>query len=251
MATWVLTDLAHDLWVESFVFDHQPLGPVEGSHCSVSKRRLRGGRREGVDLVEVDNGLLSFAVIPTRGMGLWRGSCQGTRLGWDSPVADGPINPAFVNLSGLGGLGWLDGFDELLARCGLAWSGAAFEIKSKNSDGSESNTTFGLHGKIANTPASYLAVHISAEPPHEIVIEGHVEESHLFGPQVRMITKITTSPGSNRLVVRDEFVNLKDQPMEMQVLYHWNFGPPLLEEGSRFTAPLRTITPRDRARWRV
>jgi len=25
----------------------------------------------------------------------------------------------------------------------------------------------------------------------------------------------------------------------------WNFGPPLLEEGSRFAAPLRTITPRD------
>jgi len=31
----------------------------------------------------------------------------------------------------------------------------------------------------------------------------------------------------------------------MQVLYHWNFGPPLLEEGSRFAAPFRTITPRD------
>ena len=26
----------------------------------------------------------------------------------------------------------------------------------------------------------------------------------------------------------------------MQVLYHWNFGPPFLEEGSRFVAPIRT-----------
>ena len=184
-------------------------------------------------------------------MNLWRASYQGIRLGWDSPVADGPVNPAFVNLSGLGGLGWLDGFDELLARCGLAWSGAPFEIKTTQPDGSESNTTFGLHGKIANTPASYLAVHVADQPPHEVVIEGHVEESHLFGPQVRMITRISTVPGSNRLVVRDEFVNLKDQPMEMQVLYHWNFGPPLLEEGSRFAAPLRTITPRDLGPWRV
>ena len=72
-----------------------------------------------------------------------------------------------------------------------------------------------------------------------------MDESHLFGPQVRMITKVSTVPGSSRLVVRDEFVNLKDQPVEMQVLYHWNFGPPLLEPGSRFAAPLRTITPRD------
>ena len=90
------------------------------------------------------------------------------RLGWDSPVADGPVNPAYVNLSGLGGLGWLDGFDELLARCGLAWSGAPFEVKSRKPDGSESNTTFGLHGKIANTPASYLAVHVADQPPHEV-----------------------------------------------------------------------------------
>ena len=46
--------------------------------------------------------------------------------------------------------------------------------------------------------------------------------------------------------MRDEFVNRKDQPVEMQVLYHWNFGPPFLEEGSRFVAPLKTVTPRDR-----
>ncbi|HMF36979.1 MAG TPA: DUF4432 family protein [Isosphaeraceae bacterium] len=84
---------------------------------------MRGGRREGVDLIEVSNGHLAFSVIPTRGMGLWRGSCLGNRLGWSSPVTDGPVNPPFVNLCGLGGLGWLDGFDELLARCGLAWSG--------------------------------------------------------------------------------------------------------------------------------
>ena len=50
-------------------------------------------------------------------------------------MADGPVNPAFVNLSGLGGLGWLDGFDELLARCGLALEWRPFEIKTKQPDG--------------------------------------------------------------------------------------------------------------------
>ena len=34
----------------------------------------------------------------------------------------------------------------------------------------------------------------------------------MFGPQIRMETPITTVPGSNQLVVRDEFENLKDQP---------------------------------------
>ena len=94
-----------------------------------------------MDLIQVSNGPLEFSIVPTRGMNIWKGSHLGHRLGWDSPVADGPVNPAFVNLSGLGGLGWLDGFDELLARCGLVWSGAPFEVKALKPDGSESHTT--------------------------------------------------------------------------------------------------------------
>jgi hypothetical protein len=245
MASFVLTDVAQDVWVESFTTDEKTPGLTMPAGCSISKRRLRGGRRDGVDLIEVSNGPFWFAVVPTRGMGLWKAGYDGQRLGWESPVKDGPVHPALVNLMALGGLGWLDGFDELLARCGLAWSGAPFEVKQTKPDGSESHTTFGLHGKIANIPASYVAVHVDDEPPHEIAVEGHVEEWHLFGPQIRMSTRISTTPGSNRITVRDEFVNLKDQPVEMQALYHWNFGPPVLEEGARFVAPVRMMSPRD------
>ncbi len=92
-----------------------------------------------------------------------------------------------------------------------------------------------------------MAVHVDASPPHEITVEGHVEETRVFGPQIRMETCITTVPGSNQLVVRDEFKNLKDQPVEMQLLYHWNFGPPFLEAGARFQAPIKSVTPRDGA----
>jgi Domain of unknown function (DUF4432) len=245
MPTFILDDESSEVWLESFAVDATGLGLGAGFPWSVKKQRLRGGRRDGVDLIVVDNGALRFSVVPTRGMGLWKGWFDGNRLGWDSPVTDGPIHPAFVNLAAVGGLGWLDGFDELLARCGLENNGAPFEVKTVKPDGSESHATFGLHGKIANLPATYVAVHVGAEPPHEIVVEGHVQESRLFGPGIRMETRITTTPGSNFLVVRDEFVNLKDQPVEMQVLYHWNFGPPFLDEGARFLAPTKSVTPRD------
>jgi hypothetical protein len=245
MSTFVLTDVSSDVWQENFTVDAKAMGLGEDLPWSVTKHRLRGGRRDGVDLIVVDNGALRFSIVPTRGMGLWKGWYDGNRLGWDSPITDGPIHPSLVNLAAVGGLGWLDGFDELLARCGLENNGAPYEVKTVKSDGSESNTTFGLHGKIANIPASYVAVHVDAEPPHEIVVEGHVDESRVFGPQVRMISKIATVPGSNTLVVRDEFVNLKDQPVEIQVLYHWNFGPPFLGPGARFVAPIKSVTPRD------
>jgi Domain of unknown function (DUF4432) len=245
MSTFVLTDVSSEEWQESFSIDATAMGLAEAYPWSVKKHRLRGGRRDGVDLIVVDNGALRFSIVPTRGMGLWNGWYDGNRVGWDSPVTDGPVHPSLVNLAAAGGLGWLDGFDELLARCGLENNGAPFEVKTVKPDGTESNTTFGLHGKIANIPASYVAVHVGTEPPHEIVIEGHVAESRLFGPQVRMVTKIATVPGSNTLVVRDEFINLKEQTVEIQVLYHWNFGPPFLGPGSRFVAPIKSVTPRD------
>jgi len=245
MPTFTLTDVSSDVWMQDFSVDAPALGLDTAVSWSVKKHRLRGGRRDGVDLIVVDNGALRFSVVPTRGMGLWNGWYDGNRVGWDSPITDGPVHPSLVNLAAAGGLGWLDGFDELLARCGLENNGAPFEVKTVKPDGRESNTTFGLHGKIANIPASYVAVHVAADPPHEIVVEGHVDEARLFGTQVRMVTRIATLPGSNKLVVRDEFVNLKEQPVEIQILYHWNFGPPFLGAGSRFLAPIKSVTPRD------
>jgi len=245
MPTFILTDVSSDVWTESLTIDATALGLGQDWPWFVNKERLRGGRRDGVDLIVVDNGLLRFSIVPTRGMGLWKGWFQGNRLGWDSPVTDGPVHPALVNLSRLGGLGWLDGFDELLARCGLENNGAPFEVKTVKPDGSESHTTFGLHGRIANIPASYVAVQVAAEPPHEIAVLGHVDETRMFGLGIRMATRIATVPGSNSLTIRDEFINLKDQPAPMQVLYHWNFGPPFLGEGSRFAAPIKSVTPRD------
>jgi hypothetical protein len=169
-------------------------------------------------------------------MGLWRASLGRDRVGWDSPTKDGPIHPAFVQPHDLGGIGWLEGFDELMVRCGLMNNGAPFR------DGDASHP---LHGRIGNIPAWYVAVHVDLEPPYAITVEGRVAESFLFGGGVELTTTYTTTPGSNAVTVRDEFANAKDQPIDMQILYHWNFGPPHLEEGSRFAAPLKTVVPRN------
>jgi hypothetical protein len=236
MPTFTLTDVSQEVWVETLTVDAAEMGLAVTAPWSVSKRRLHGGRRDGVDLIVVENGALRLSIVPTRGMGLWKGFYEGHFLGWESPITDGPVHPGLVNLSAGGGIGWLDGFDELMARCGLENNGAPFEVKG---------IAFGLHGRIANIPASYVAVHVDPDPPHEITVEGYVDETRLFGPQLRLGTRYATVPGSNRLTVRDEVVNLKDQPAEFQLLYHWNFGPPFLDDGARFVAPIRSVAPRD------
>src|SRR5207248_1449608 len=47
--------------------------------------------------------------------------------------------------------------------------------------------------------------------------------------------------------VRDEFVNLRATPGDLEVLYHWNFGPPYLDEGARLLAAAEVVCPRDAA----
>src|SRR4051794_36987312 len=109
MPSFTLTDVGRDLWVENFAIDAASVDFASPHAWSVTKRRLRGGRRDGVDLIQVNNGLFAFSIVPTRGMGLWKGHLGGDRVGWDSPVGDGPVNPSFVNLMNWGGLGWLEG----------------------------------------------------------------------------------------------------------------------------------------------
>jgi hypothetical protein len=236
MTTQVLTDVAHGLWVDSFVARERDFDVNTSARWTVTKQTLRGGRRDGVDLIEIDNGAFAFSVVPTRGMGIWKGSYEGRPIGWESPVRDGPVNPAFVNLLNNGGLGWLEGFDELLARCGLENNGAPF---------SDGRSVFGLHGKLANTPAHFVSLHFGEPQDPTITVEGHIDESRLFSTQIRMITEISTKPGSNTLAVRDTFRNLGDLPQDMQILYHWNFGPPYLGEGATFVAAAKAIVPRD------
>ncbi|MFH1265624.1 MAG: DUF4432 family protein, partial [Planctomycetota bacterium] len=165
--TWVLTDVDQDAYVDEIeISPHDLEGAAAG--FAVSKRRLHGGLREGVDLVEVDNGVFRFSVIPTRGMGLWRARMGGLRLGWQSPVK-GPVHPVFVRQSEADGLGWLDGFNELLVRCGLESNGAPeFDDHGR--------VRFGLHGKIANIPAHKVEVTIDGDSGR-ITVTGVVDET--------------------------------------------------------------------------
>ena len=94
---WILTDTEKRLWVDHLDLGAGELGTAEVPSASVRKRTIRGGLSDVVDIIEVSNGAFAFTVLPTRGMGIWRGEYNGDRSGWDSPVA-GPVHPAFVHL---------------------------------------------------------------------------------------------------------------------------------------------------------
>jgi len=208
---------------------------------SVNARRLRGGLSDGVDVVDLCNGPLTVSILPTRGMGIWRARYRDLPIGWDSPVKL-PVHPRHVDQSARNGLGWLDGFNELICRCGLSSNGPP-GIDDGAASPIESQLT--LHGRIANLPAHRVEASVDDNGRGTISVAGTVDESTLFGPQLRLTSTVSTEAGSHSFTVTDEITNLAAHDCELQLLYHINIGSPFLTEGSQLHTAVRAMAPRD------
>jgi hypothetical protein len=148
-----------------------------------------------------------------------------------------------MNLEARGGLGWLEGFNEWMARCGLEWAGHPGQDRFVNNLGEQAEMSLTLHGKVANIPASEVEVIVEREPRPRIRVRGRVDERAFYGPKLELWTEVWTEPGSSTFQIEDTLTNRGAYDQEFQVLYHVNYGPPLLGAGSRFAAPVRRVTP--------
>jgi hypothetical protein len=209
---------------------------------SVHKTALHGGKQEGVDVIVIDNGKMQITLCPTRGMGVLHAEIGDVKLGWDSPVKE-TVNPSHVNLQSRGGLGWLEGFNEFIVRCGLESNGHPGIDKFTNNVGDESTMELTLHGKIANSPASEVEVLIEREAPYRIHVRGRVDERMFYGPKLELWTDLSTEPGSSSFTITDTLTNHGGAEQEFELLYHINFGRPILEEGATFAATTEHVTP--------
>jgi hypothetical protein len=243
-----LTDVDRNINLGSWSIGSDELTPGADTRWRIEKDVLHGGRQEGVDRIRVHNGALSFTIIPTRGMNVWDARCGDLRLGWDSPVKE-VVHPQYVNLSERGGLGWLTGFGEWINRCGLASNGAPGIDEVPSNTGASVAVDLTLHGKVTYLPARKVEVIVEpgsgAGDKAVIRIRGVVDETMMYGTQLRLISEISTVVGSRTLTVNDEVQNLSAADQEFQLLYHTNFGPPLLGDGATLVAPALRVIPRD------
>jgi Domain of unknown function (DUF4432) len=251
---FVLTSAREGIHVDAWEITNATLKLPAAPAWSISKRTLHGGRQEGVDLVTIDNGTLKIEIVPTRGMGVLRVDRGDVRLGWDSPVKE-VVHPAFVNLESRGGLGWLEGFNEWFVRCGLEFAGHPGRDTFVNNVGERAEMDLTLHGKIANIPASEVEVLVDPTPPHRLRVRGRVDERMFYGPKLELWTEISTEPGAGSLRIQDRITNLGAYEQEFQIIYHSNYGPPLLGAGAEFVGAVSRVVPFNRraadgnARW--
>ena len=200
----------------------------------VRRAQWSEGPESGVEQIQVRTGAgLSYSILPSRGLDIGLAEFGGIPLCWLSPNAE--MHPAFYNDHGLAWLRTAAG--GLLMTCGLT------QVGSPGTDGGEE---LGLHGRAHHTPAR----HVCAEGYWErdeyfTVVRGKVEETSIFGWNLRLTRRITSCLGKNEIVIQDVVENAGFEPAPHMLLYHFNFGFPLLDTETEIRFPLGSVTPRE------
>ena len=184
------------------------------------------GKAKGTSTLRVRTATgLEFWVVPDRGMDIFEASFRGKSLAWHSPT--GMVHPAYATHQGLD---WLNSFaGGLLCTCGLSNAGAPSVDLGEN---------LGLHGVISNTPAERIEWSEKwVDDDCLISVSGSVRETSVHGHNLVLERTISTSLQSACITVRDCVENhgLRDSPL--MLLYHLNFGFPLLTATSEIHAP--------------
>ena len=195
---------------------------------------LSDGTGRGVRVADFQTGSgLQFSVLLDRGMDIGSARYKGASLTWESNR--GPAHPMYYEKDGLG---WLRTFPGgLVTGCGTTYTGAP------TVDGGE---PLGLHGRLSHIPASNVWADAAwRDDQYEMWVRGKVREAAVFAENISMTRRVWAHMGESRLFIRDVMANEGRQTTPHMMLYHINFGFPLLAEGTELIAPSKTVAPRD------
>ncbi len=194
--------------------------------------RLIGSKADGMRAVDLFTSKgLTLTVLPDRGMDIARLNYRGVNLSFMSPV--GPAGPAYFCEDG--SRGFMRNFSAgFLTTCGLTYMGAAC-----NDEGE----ALGLHGVISNTPA--YEVRPCVEAGRRLSVSGKVKEARLFGDKLVLERTVSCDSDGAGFKIHDTVENTGYGVSPLMILYHFNFGYPMLDKGSRPVLPSGNITPRD------
>lgn len=194
--------------------------------AGVRRVLLDDGNERGARAIEIQTGTgFSFTVLADRGFDISAAAYQGQSLAWRSNTGD--VAPAYFEPQGMG---WLRGFfGGLLTTCGLSHLGSPCQ-----DDGED----LGLHGRISYTPARNVQADSEWQGNEYCMwAQGKLWDASALAPRLTLIRRIRTALGSNRCYVRDHIENEGHRDSPLMLLYHWNFGFPLLDSNTRLLVP--------------
>jgi galactose mutarotase-like enzyme len=183
---------------------------------------LDNGPGKGSRIAWVNTGAgLRFKVAIDRGFDIVDAFYNDSSLAWLSNTGLTAPRPDANS-----GIEWLYSFfGGLLTTCGLTHVGPPEE---------DENGTRGLHGRVSNIPATLDSI-IQPDLANENLafsITGTVRESRVFGPCLELKRTISCILGQACIKIHDEVTNLANTPTPHMILYHCNFGWPLVDENA-------------------
>lgn len=116
-----------------------------------------------------------------------------------------------------------------LTTCGLSQAGEPCRFDNSN---------FGGHGVISNTPAADVAIKSSED---EIEVSGEIREYKFQTVDLILKRSITLNKSKNQIGISDSVTNEGWRDAPFMLLYHFNFGYPLVNPETRVLLPPANI----------
>jgi len=208
----------------------------ERQFWDVKRYTLTEGRANGVKCIDVDLGDLTFTLLEDRCLDIYSVKFKGRQVAWLSK--NGVVAPQYYDPIDSG---WLKSFGGgLLTTCGLQNVGGPSTFYGRNQ---------GLHGRISNIPAEQ--VNVRRERTNEgfsISIGGTITESSVHGCNYKLQRTIEAETNRAVITLHDEITNHSDIPQPLMLMYHINFGYPLVNPDATLTIhDTEAIMPREGA----
>jgi hypothetical protein len=191
---------------------------------------LSEGREAGVEQIQVRTGAgLGYWLSPTRALDISLAEFGGTPISWQS--ANGDVHPTYYDDTGAK---WLrTAVGGLLMTCGLSYVGAPGDSE-------------GLHGRVHHLAARQVCAEGRWQgDEYEMRVAGVVEETAIFGEYLRLTREIRSRLGQNQIEIEDVVENVGFETRPHMILYHFNFGFPLLGPQTTIRFPSQKVVPRE------
>lgn len=190
--------------------------------AGMKRYTLKEGRRDDVNAVDLWNGSgLYMTVVSDRASDISSLSFRGQSLCWLSGV--GISAPEFMHM---GDFEWDRNFGGgMMATCGLTTAGLPSVDQGE---------VLYLHGEISNTPSEEVNCSSFWEG-EDYILEYRAKTCQVrpYGENLCLTRQIRVKMGENIVRVSDTVENLGFKETPLMLIYHLNFGYPLLDEGTK------------------
>lgn len=196
---------------------------------------LQEGKAKGIGSYQIWNGQgLRMTVLPDKCFAIPELSFGNVNVGFISKT--GICAPEFYQEEGT--RGFLRNFEAgFLTTCGLTYMGTPVTVNGQKN---------GLHGGLSNTPAEHTYARIVWENEKPwIEFGGRAREGYLFGPNMEIRRNFRISTETNKMWIHDEVENKDFERNPLMLLYHFNFGYPMLDESCKIYTNMNQIEVRD------